>query len=265
MSPSPVLIALALAQASNLDLGAQALAEFRTDDAIALFEKARDEGPWRHADHVRLYEQLGIAYAYRERTADALAAFEKLIALDPGHAIPYTLSPKATFVFENARRAAAEHPSPQIDVFWRRDLAVSDAVPIDVEVIADPQGFLRTATLYWRVRGASTWNADPFALLPAGRAARRVVPALLPAPARPETIEVHLVGFDAKGNEVLLWGSSLRPREIPLAYRPPPPWYARWPVLAAAGAAVAVAGGVVVFAVARPPSPTLDIKVKPLP
>ena len=52
-----------------------------------------------------------------------------LLALDPGHFLSYTLSPKATFVFEKVRNQT--RVAPAIDVSWEHGGKVGDAVPID--------------------------------------------------------------------------------------------------------------------------------------
>src|SRR5688572_29310831 len=93
-----------------LDQGAKALVDFRPEEAIVLLERAKTEGPYGYDDHAKLYEQLGIAYAYLDRSEDALAAFDMLLAIDPTRAISYTLSPKVTFLFEQARSKAGARP-----------------------------------------------------------------------------------------------------------------------------------------------------------
>lgn len=259
MAPVEVLLLLALASPGqgSLDRAAKALADFRPDDAVALLTKAKEEGPYLHADHVRLYEQLGIAYAYLEKPEEARHAFEVMLALEPTHAISYTLSPKVTFLFEQARERASERPSPTLDLSWSRDLTVEDPIPIAVEVVADPQGFLERARLFYRTKGMPRWSSTDVDLLEAGRAARVELPPAAPDAKRPEAVELYAIAYDERGNEVLLWGSQRRPREIGLRYEPPDPWYGKWWVWVAAGVVVAGAAGSAVFAVTREPGPTV--------
>jgi hypothetical protein len=75
---------------------------------------------------------------------------------------------------------------------------------------------------------------------------------------RPETLELHLVAADGRGNEVLEWASADRPREIALRYQPPVRWYRRWWIWAAAGGAVAIATGATVYLAGRGPPDTID-------
>lgn len=260
IGPVEVLLLLALLASpgkSSLDLAAEALADFRPDDAVKLLTKAKDEGPYLHADHVRLYEQLGIAYAYLEKPEDAKHAFEVMLALEPTHAISYTLSPKVTFLFEQAREHASERPAPTLDLSWSRELTVEDPIPIAVEVVADPQQFLERARLFYRTKGMPKWSSTDVDLLDVGRAARVELPPAAPAAERPETVELYAIAYDEPGNEVLLWGTERRPREIGLRYEPPDPWYGKWWVWVAAGVVVAGAAGSAVFAVTREPGPTV--------
>jgi tetratricopeptide (TPR) repeat protein len=241
--------------AALIDRGAAALAEFNVDAALPLLERARTAGPFAHAEHARLYEQLGIAYAYVEREADALAAFATLLRLDPGHLLSYTLSPRATFLFETARRKAAGEPAPAVALTWPRDVDAARPVPVDVEVLADPAGSLARAQLHVRARGAEGYQVADLAL-PAGGSYERVV---LPASGvkRNGALEIYLTAHDRDGNEVLVWAEPDRPREIPLRYDPPSPWYRKWWVWAIAGSVVAAGTGATVFAVTREPSDTV--------
>jgi hypothetical protein len=250
-----VLLALAaqltLHTSDQLDAAANALKAFRPEETVAILEQARSHGPYTWADYVRLHELLGVAHAYLERRDDASRDFEMLLALEPSHALSYTLSPKATFVFEQVRRKRGEDPPPGVDVAWRRDLKVSDAVGIDVEVVADPLSFLKRATIFTRERGGASWSSHPFALPAIGTSRRELLPALEPAPTHDTALELYLVAYDDAGNEVLRSGSAAHPREIPLRYEPPPAWYAHWwvPVIGAAVVAGAAAG---IYAATRP-------------
>lgn len=244
---------------SLLDAAAAALADFRPEAAVTILARARTEGPWRHADHVLLYEQLGIAHAYLEQTEEAREAFRVMLTLDPTRAISYTLSPKVTFLFEQARRDAAERGPPALDMSWPRDLTVDRTIPIDVEVVADPDGLLRRAELHYRLKGAPTFAARSLDLPPPGERAVRVeLPPMAASSARSEAVELFLVAQDRSGNEVLLFGSERRPREIGLAYVPPDPWYGKWWVWAIAGSVVAASAGAAAFAATRDPGSTVD-------
>jgi hypothetical protein len=250
------LLLLALAATDSLDKAAKALSDFRPDDAVELLTQAKEEGPYTHEDHVRLYEQLGIAYAYLERGDDARHAFDVMLALEPTRAISYTLSPKVTFLFEQARARANRRPTPAIDLSWSRDLTIEDQIPIAVEVVADPHRFLEKARIHFRTKGFPKWQERTIDLPDAGQVARLELPPAAPGSEQSESVEVYAVAYDASGNEVLLWGSERRPREIGLRYEAPDPWYGQWWVWVAAGAVVAAAAGTAVFVVTREPGDT---------
>jgi hypothetical protein len=225
--------------------GAAALAGFRLDEAVALLEQARTAAPLRFSDYVRLHEQLGIAYAYRGDQELATRAFGYLLDAQPDHLLSYTLSPKATFLFERVRAGPARDDAPAVDVSWPRGLDVSRAVPIGVELVADPDRRLTRATLHVRRRGDTAWRVADLELPRQGGYRALALPAL--GGERPEVLQLYLTGLDRTGNEVLRWGDPARPREIALGFERPTPWYRSWWFWAAAGTAVAVGTGAAVY------------------
>ena len=235
----------------DLARGKQALAQFQVDDALAALDAAAKAGPLAYADNVTLWEQRGIAEAYLEHADRAAAAFDVLLALDPGHLLSYTLSPKATFVFERSRAAAGARGAPTLDVTWPHGLQVGAPVPVDVDVVADPRGALARASLFVRRRGEPSWRAVDLDLPKPGGFRRVTLPAIELHQAA--SLDVYLRAFDRDGNEVLSWADPARPREIPLAYTPPSPWWKRWWIWAAAGSVVAIGTGAAVYAATRSP------------
>jgi hypothetical protein len=133
---------------------------------------------------------------------------------------------------------------PALDVNWPHGQRVGDPVPLDLEVVADPKQFLHRATVFVRTRGETGWRAADIAL--ARAADRRIL--LPPVDAtRPVSLELYLRAYDDRGNEVLAWADPARPREIPLRYDPPMPWYRRTWFYAVAGGVLASAVGVTVY------------------
>ena len=232
------------AAAEKLDAGRKALAAFKVDDAKIALDAVASAGPLDYATHVGLWEQRGIAAAYVDDEANAATAFDMLLALDPGHYLSYLLSPKATFVFEKVRKQVKSRGEPAVDVNWEHGERVGEPVPIEVEVVADPKQFLRRATLFVRTRGDATWQATDVALAAKGEQ-HVVLPAITAT--KPVSLEIYLRAYDDQGNEVLTWADAARPREIPLRYDPPTPWYRKWWVIAIAGSAAAIATGVTVY------------------
>lgn len=219
--------------------------------ALARVRAALARGPHPWEQYVRLVEKAAVVESFLEREAEALAAFDMLLALDPAHVLSYATSPRATQTFEKARTAAGTRAAPEVQVSWPYDLEVSRPVPIDVAVVADPKQFLARATLFTRRRGEPRYAAVDLRLPPRGRHESIRLPAL--ATGKPEVVQVYLRAFDRRGNEVLRWAGPDRPREIALAHHPPTPWYRTWWVWAGVGGAVAVATGIAVFVVTDEP------------
>ncbi len=238
---------------TSLDHGARALSAFEFDAAVHHLEAARNEGPYAYDRHVELYEKLGIAYASVDRKADAVAAFEQLLALDPGHAIPYTLAPKVTFVFERLRRETSARQPATLQINWPLELHASQAVPITIEPVADPKRFLKRARLFFRRNKEPEYRAVDVNLPPVGESVRVVVPPATGPVTGPDDLLLYLVASDAAGSEVLRIGDASNPRRIAVKHEEPTPWYARWWFLTAAGVIVAAGTGAAVYLGTREP------------
>ncbi len=238
----------------QLAAGIQALSAQDLDAAKTSLDAAEQAGPLDHHTNVTLWEQRGIAAAYGDDEPTAQRAFDMMLALDPGHFLSYTLSPKATFVFERTRKQAGA--PPEVDINWARGGKVGDPVPLDVEVVADPKRFLDRATVFVRTRGEASWRATDLRLDPKGVDTRVVLPPI--AAQKPVSLELYLRAYDTRGNEVLTWADPQRPREIALRYDPPAAWYRKWWVYAIAGTALAIATGITVYELTQPPPSTID-------
>jgi hypothetical protein len=241
--------------AANVAAGKQALAKLDVDAAKIALEAADHGGPLDHDANVTLWEQRGIAAAYVNDERTASAAFDMLLALDPSHFLSYTLSPKATFVFEKVRNDIKARGVPALDVTWPHGQRVGDPVPIDLEVLADPKQFLRHATVFVRARGETGWRAADIAL--ASATDRHIVLPAVEA-RKPVSLELYLRAYDDRGNEVLTWADATRPREIPLRYDPPTPWYRRVWFYAAVGSVVAASVGLTVYELTISPPGTVS-------
>ena len=234
--------------------GIKSLAAFEVTEAIRYLTQATKLAPYTHFQYVRLHEQLGIAHAYLGNKRLARESFDMLLSLAPRHLLSYTLSPKVTFLFEQARRQLQQ--IPQIELRWPRVLKVFQPVPIELEVLADPKQFLKTATIYTRKKGDTRFHRFDISLHKPSTHQSIVLPSL--ESKRAETLQLYAIASDAQGNEVLSWASKENPREIPLAYHPPTRWYRKWWVWATIGGVVAAGTGAVVYGVTRSPSDTVS-------
>ena len=238
---------------AKVDAGKQAVHDLNLDEAKVALDAADHGGPLDHEHAVQLWEQRGIAAAYTDDEATATAAFDMLLALDPGHLLSYDLSPKATLVFEKVRQH--QGAPPELDVTWERGGKVGAPVPIGVEVLADPKHFLRRASVFVRERGAHDWRAADLQLPDHGES-RLVLPPVVEH--KPVSLEVYLRAYDDRGNEVLTWADPARPREIPLRYDPPQPWYRTWWGITAIGVAVAAIASATVYEATLAPPDKID-------
>ncbi len=143
-------------------------------------------------------------------------------------------------------------------VSWKRDQRVDEPVEIELEVLDDETGMLRSARLLSAGRGHEGHEHVDVALEPQGAFRRVLLPPLSPLAKQDEVLQLHLVGLDGRGNEVTLWGSSKQPFDVPLRYQPPPAWYEKWWVWTIAGTVAAAATGVVVYAATREPPETVS-------
>ena len=234
----------------QLEVGAAAIAAQDPDAIKAAVDAAEKAGPLDYDSNIKLWEERGIGLAYGDDDPGAKTAFDMMLALDPKHVLSYRLSPKATLVFEEVRKAAP--PAPALDVTWARGQKVGDPVPIDVEVIADPKRFLDRATLFVRSHGENQWHATDLAL------AKDKTIILPPITATaPVSLELYLRAYDAHDNEVLTWADPQHPRELALRYEAPTPWYRKWWVWAIGGSAVALATGITVYELTQSPPETI--------
>ena len=234
----------------QLEVGAQAIAAQDPDAIKAAVDAAEKAGPLDYTSNIKLWEERGIGLAYGDDDPGAKTAFDMMLALDPGHVLSYRLSPKATLVFEEVRKASPQ--APAIDVRWNRGLEVGKPLPIDIEVVSDRKRFLDRATLFVRSRGEAAWHATDLVL---AKDKSIVLPPI--AATAPVSLELYLRAYDAHDNEVLTWADPQHPRELALRYEPPTPWYRNWWVWAIGGSALALATGITVYELAIAPPDTV--------
>ncbi len=220
-----------------------------SNDALAMLTRALMQAPHPHAEHAAIYEQLGIAYAYLGREPDALAAFDMLLQLDPGHLLSYNLSPKVTLTFERARAQAARRPPPELQIQWPNGLAVAQPLPIDLEVVADPRRLLDRATIYVKRRGEPRFSAVDLETV-AARPAPPRDPARHPVGAPRGRAGLRVGPRSARQRGPAL-GRPVSSARDPAALRPAPAVVAAMVGMGRRGGVIA-AGSAVVFFATRP-------------
>ncbi|MFN0250644.1 MAG: hypothetical protein ACKV2T_27440 [Kofleriaceae bacterium] len=244
----------------KLAVSKEALEVPEIETATAALAAVRAAGPLAHDANISLWQQLGIAAAFVDKIDEARAAFTQLLALDPGHFLSYELSPKATRIFEQVRNEQATRGAPAVEVKWANGQRVGTPVPIDISIVSDPLGFLHAATVFVRTRGETRWRATDVPLGKVGSDHQIVVPSV--SATKPLSLELYVRAYDKAGNEVLGWADASRPREIPLRYDPPSPWWQKWWVITLASSVVVVGTGTIVYGVTRPPPEKVGASVR---
>ncbi len=236
----------------DLATAATAFAGLETEEAMAALDRAAAR-PLDYPSYLSLWKQRAMVHALGDATAEAEAAFARLLAADPGHAIDCDAGAR---YFRPFQRAQAARPiAHELELRWRRDLRLGQAIPIEVESIADPQATMHAVTVYVRTRGEPSWRAADVTLPPPGQVAALTLPPITGR--EPTALELYAVASDRGGSEVHRWASPERPREIALRYDPPTPWHRKWWVWAAVGGVAAVGTGVAVYAAVWRPSDNL--------
>jgi hypothetical protein len=238
--------------AKNIAAGVAALVEQDVDKAKIALDAAERAGHLDHQSNITLWEQRGIAAGFVEDQKTAERYFDTLLAIDPTHYLPGGFKPAVLRPFERMRDEMKKAGATALDVNWPNGLKTGESIPLEVEVLVDPKGFLRRATVFVREHGETTWRA---ADVPLSRVPSKVkLPAVQSTKAT--SLELYLRAYDDKGNEVLAWADPKRPREIPLRYDPPPKWYRSWKTYAIGGTAAALVTGIIVYAVTLSPPDT---------
>ncbi len=241
---------------ARLAEGKAALDAANVEAASTALDAAAKSGPLDHEANISLWEQRGIAASYIDDDKAARSAFEMLLALDPGHFLSYLTSTKATFRFEKVRNETTSKGPPAVEVDWAFGQRVGAPIKIDVSVLADPEKFLDRATLFVRTRGETQWRAADLPLSVPTKDHHLLLPAIKADKA--VSLELYLKAYDQLGNEVLTWAQPARPREIPLRYDPPRPWWQKWWVITIAGSVAVLGTGGIVYAVTREPPSTVS-------
>ncbi len=241
------ILVLGVLGASNLHQGIQALNDFRAKDALAHLERAAEDGPRSYEDNRLLYEHLGIAFAYLDRKDESLEAFDTLLALDAGYVLSYTLSPKVTFVFAEARKRAQLEQPTEIQVNWPDLVSTDRPLPFTFEVVADRRAVLHKGIFFTRLAGTPAYSHLEFELAPPGQKGGLELPAQASQTTKDEVLEFYFVGLDEQDNEVLRWAGPEHPRALGLKYTAPEAWYQKWWVWALGGSVLAGATGAVVY------------------
>lgn len=214
-------------QASLLQKGIAQLQDLEVEKSIATLESV--QGPLTLEQSTQLYENLGLACAYAEQGEKAEQAFASLLRIAPGHTLDYSISPKATFIFEKVRQRMLKEPALLVQTSPPSATPYDTPLTIQTNTLHNPGNFVSSLRLCHRVKQKGG-NYDCLDLELSDSAESNAF--VLPPFARPDvndeeemTLQFALSGFDAQGNEVYRGPSKARPGELPLGLQPQIPWY----------------------------------------
>ncbi|MFH1812522.1 MAG: hypothetical protein ABIJ09_27565 [Pseudomonadota bacterium] len=225
----------ASATATHLGRGLRLLDLQEFGEARAALELALDDGPYDHAQVVGLYRGLGLSRAFTGDEDGALWAFSRLLIVAPDESLPYTTSPKATFVFDRARMAQRQQRPAEILVVTEPVLAFDRPVLCRVERRSDPLAAMTHAAVLHRLQGQVDYQTLELELPPPGQRLDVTLPAVPGAAAVVDShgipgaiLEIAVVARDARGWEIYRGPDPERPLQIPVGFSESREWYTQW-------------------------------------
>lgn len=253
------LVLCFLTIATPIEDARRAVEDLDYEKAAGILEKLRQSSTLKYEENIELHELLGISYAASNQTDAARKVFDRLVNMSPDHMLSYTLSPKVTFVFERAKKAARRKGLPRLQLNWPNGLEVSSPVTIDLLVLSDPLKFFWGGYVIGRYSDGRV-SRVPFSV--ENRSAKATILPRTPEPREPQRLDFLVVMSDASENEVFRLGSAKAPNRIDLNYVPPTAWYRKWYWWAAGAAVVASAVGTAAYLSAREPAPEVPFRVQ---
>jgi len=253
---------------SALDRGVQLLDDNEIDAAIQTLQG--NDGALILEDVVRRDEHLGVALAYAGRTAESQQIFEHLLAVSPGHVLPYTISPKATFVFEKAREEMSRVRATEVRLELPPAIAFDE--PIEVTLVCTTNA--RDLVARWQLCHRLKSGREPYSCSgltdPGVGRSTSLLPAV-PDSAGEESrqdevpgaiLQLAVAGFDAEGNEVYRGPTRRRPLELPVGTEVSGPWYTNFWLWGAVGALTVATSVVAISAAVLMQPDTAQIRVE---
>lgn len=227
--------AAASVPALRLERGLKLLEMQEYEAARPELELALAERDYRLEQVVALYRALGVVRAFAGDDAGARWAFERLLSVDPGHALRYTLSPKATFLFEQARQTARARRALELSLATAPVVPFDQPIEVTLDRAADPLALVTRVQVLHRVKGSADWQQIDLAAPAIGGRQRVALPAVAADQAVAEAdgtrgalLELAAIGYSDAGWEVVRSPAPDRPHELPVGFDVPGPWYAQW-------------------------------------
>lgn len=179
-------------------------------EAVNVLEAFLRRGDGRPGTVTRAYELLAVAAASSGEEAQAVWAYERLLALEPSWQPPAELSPRLAAALERAR--AELPPGAALSVGLARPRSAAAGRPLSVTLVAeaDALGIVRGARVRHRPAGARTFSQVTVRGAPP-------VEVVVPASATTgDAVELWAAALDEHGNEIAQLGSAGEPLRLPV-------------------------------------------------
>jgi hypothetical protein len=252
---------------ARLDAAAAAIAAGDPDAALV---ELQPRGPMVFAEFVEHQRLLATARAFVDDVDGAVAAFDELLATDPGFTMPYTASPRVTVAFERARAARRGRLPLMFDVAAPALVPPETPIVVEVRRRSDPAHAITLLALDVDVPGSGderhTYSLDAAA---DDGVVRFVVPAPSITSSSPTDdagrsgvlLRLQLRGLDVEGVERFVGA----PVSVPVGFAATPsvwasPWV--WGGAAFVMVAGAVTAAVIVAVATVPDTADVDITVQ---
>jgi hypothetical protein len=196
--------------AADLEAARRAIEALEYPEAVNVLEALLRRGDARPAVTARAYELLATAAASSGEEAQAVWAYERLLALEPGWQPAAEQSPRLAAALERARAALPEGAT--LSIVLERPPTAAAGRPLTVTLVtrSDGLGLVRGARVRHRPVGARTSSQVTV---------RGAAPLEVVVPASSTTgraVELWAAALDEHGNELAWVGSADAPLRVPI-------------------------------------------------
>ena len=219
----------------RLDAGLDQFARLEYEKAIRTLQPLRRDPTATRSQRLSALEVIGISMLILGDTAGATAAFQDLLAIDPGYQLRHDDgSPKIRRHWDKVRRRYVPGFDPEAGVQLQlgapSGAVAGRRVEIETEVLAGKAQVIELV-VRWRRRGVLGYHEARMRRIEGGLWRARFVPP--PSPTR-YVLDYYIEARNAAGGSIGRVGGPENPLGLALAPGSaiaPTPWYQRWYVI----------------------------------
>lgn len=235
----------------RLDTGLAEFARLEYDKAIRTLQPLRRDPTATRAQRLSALEVIGISMLILGDTAGATAAFQDLLAIDPGYQLRHDDgSPKIRRHWDAVRRRYVPGFDPearvQLQLGAPSGAVAGRRVEIETEVLSGKSQVI-DLVVRWRRRGVLGYREAPMRRIEGTLWRARFVP---PASPTRYVLDYYIEARNAAGGSIGRVGGPENPLGLALAPGRPvtrSPWYKRWYVIAGGAALLGMGTAALVF------------------